>query len=237
VAKKLYGFDEVGRREYRQIRKTVLGGGKQTHIFKKWERSGSSGGGGASVAGSIGMVFGDIPKALSWASMGSGTPSLSWTVAVGEKGPPALDDNSEWTETTGVLLFDWERLASTKNEYIALDGTLAPYDDAFEAMTPVVELADGSRRWAWRRGVNRSKTDIRASDDEPILVAGYEQTIRQDDSRYRLFIITDVMDFRAIPGFEVGTAPADADDADLQIPYHSGGNTNFEMSSEDCAGA
>ena len=196
----------------------------------------ASGGSGASIAGSVGMVFGDIPLAGSWASMG-GTPSLSWTVALGEAGPPALDDDSEWTETTGVLLFDWERLASTKETYIAADGTLAPYDDAFETMTPVVELAAGARRWAWRRGVNRSKTDLRASDDEPILVAGYEQTIRQDGGLYRLFVITDVMDFRAIPGFEVGTTPAGADDTDLQIPYHSGGNTDFEMSSEDCAGA
>jgi hypothetical protein len=42
VAKKLYGFDDAGRREYRQIKKTVLGGGKQAHVFKKWERGTTS---------------------------------------------------------------------------------------------------------------------------------------------------------------------------------------------------
>lgn len=195
----------------------------------------ASGSGGASVTGSVGMVFGDIPLADPWADM-SGSPSLTWTVKPGEAGPPALDDDSEWTETTGVLLFDWERLAGTKNEYIATDGTLAPYDDAFETMTPVVELAGGNRRWAWRRGVNRSKTDIRASASEPILVTGYEQVIVQG-STYRLFIITDVMDFRALPGFEVGTAPTGDDDPDLQIPYHSGGENHFKLDSQDCAGA
>jgi hypothetical protein len=236
VAKKLYGFDDAGRREYRQIRKTVLGGGRQTHIFKKWERGSTAGGSSGSVAGSVGMVFGDIPLADSWADMGSGSPSLSWTVNPGQVGPPIYDDGTEWNELVGVLLYDWARMASTKEEYIADDGTLAPYDGEFQVMTPVVEIVNGNRRWAWRRCVNRSKTDIRASAAEPILVAGYEQVIRQG-STYRFFIITDVMDFRSLPGFVVGDAPTGADDPDLQIPYHSGGNTDFEMSSEDCAGA
>lgn len=163
----------------------------------------ASGGSGASIAGSVGMVFGDIPASHSWASMGGGGPSLSWTVGMGQVGPPIYDDGTEWNELVGVLLFDWARLASTKEEYIADDGTLALYDGAFNEMTPVVELVNGNRRWAWRRCVNRSKTDIRASAAEPILVAGYEQVIQQM-STYRLFIITDVMDHRAFPGFVAG---------------------------------
>lgn len=233
---KLYGFDDAGRREYRQIRKVVLGGGtrSQTKVYKKWER-GRGGGGSATLPSAVGMVMEDVPLAESFASM-SGTPSLSWTVTPGQIGPdPDYIDEHELN--SGVLMFDWARNAETKEEYVSLDGVYAPYDTLFEVMTPIVELVNGDRRWAWRKAVNRSKTDIRASSDEPVFVAGQEKTIRQGGLTYRWFIITDVMDFRALPGFVVGSAPTGDDDPDLQIPFHRGGNTDFELNSEDCAGA
>lgn len=41
MAKKFYGFDEAGKRRYSRIEKKVLGSGRQTHLFKKWNRSGN----------------------------------------------------------------------------------------------------------------------------------------------------------------------------------------------------
>jgi len=55
-----------------------------------------------------------------------------------------------------------------------------------------------------------------------------------DREAFIWFFITNVMDFRTLPGFEKGTAPTGSDDPDLQIPYHVGGEEDFELDSEDC---
>ena len=44
-------------------------------------------------------------------------------------------------------------------------------------------------------------------------------------------------DFRALPGYAIGTAPEGDDDEDLQIIFHSGGEDSFKLDSEDCAAA
>ena len=77
-----------------------------------------------------------------------------------------------------------------------------------------------------RAPINYSKTEIRASAAEPILVGGFLEK-RGDEE---VFVVSSVMDFRALPNFLKGTDPG----SDLQIPYHAGGDEDFKLDSEDC---
>ena len=55
---------------------------------------------------------------------------------------------------------------------------------------------------AVRTVLNLSKTIYRASEDEPMLVMGYEQTVKQGDDVEKLFIIPPTNDLRAFPGLD-----------------------------------
>lgn len=89
--------------------------------------------------------------------------------------------------------------------------------------------------FAWRRAINCSGTDIRASQEQPVLVSGFQYTVTTDGGQKEIwFVITNVFDLRSLPGFAVGEAPTGVDDPNLQIPYHSGGSEKFEMESGPC---
>ena len=79
--------------------------------------------------------------------------------------------------------------------------------------------------YAWRRAVNVSGTAIRASEEHPILVEGFQYTLKVGDVVEVWFFITNVMDFRTLPGF---------DDTESQIPYHHDNNKSFVLDSEQC---
>ena len=91
-----------------------------------------------------------------------------------------------------------------------------------------------------RTPVNFSGTTLRASEDEPILVSGHMvRVFGADDAVVNaesqksvevLFYISNVMDFRSLPGYEKGT---DKDD-DAQAPYHEGDSGEFRLGREDC---
>lgn len=85
--------------------------------------------------------------------------------------------------------------------------------------------------FAWRRAVNVSGTDIRASKEQPVLVEGFQYTIVTGDTIEIWFFITNVMDFRALPGFDEGSDATD----DAQAPYHEGGETDFKLDGRTCA--
>lgn len=202
-----------------------------------------------SVEGGVGILTADTPMVDSFPNA-TGDP-FTWRVT------PGLVGNTSATVagTEGILLLDWERSAATKEDYIDQStGQKAPYvfpptdlqpvfelDPSFVAPDPQTDpptLPDVVP--AWRACVNISGTDIRASEAEPVVGAGYVQDIAQEDTdgdlvKHRVFFVTNVMDMRALPGFLEGTATTGDDDPDLQIPYHEGGATDFKLSSEDCA--
>lgn len=70
---KFYGFDEKGKREYRQIKQRVLGGNRQTKVYKKWNYG--SPGGGTSQASAYAVTTTDI-TAASGDTPGTGTVTL-----------------------------------------------------------------------------------------------------------------------------------------------------------------
>ena len=95
-----------------------------------------------------------------------------------------------------------------------------------------------------RTPVNFSGTTLRASEDEPILVSGHmvrvfgsdDEGVNIETQKYVevLFYISNVMDFRSLPGYEKGTT-----DADAQAPYHPGESEEFpagefRLGREDC---
>jgi len=45
-----------------------------------------------------------------------------------------------------------------------------------------------------------------------------------------VFLISPNFDFRALPGYAIGSVPKD----EAQIPYHKGGNDDFELGAEVC---
>lgn len=97
-------------------------------------------------------------------------------------------------------------------------------------------MSDPFFDFAWRRAANGSKTNVRASEEEPILVFGFQYTIINEGVAEIWFCITNVFDLRALPDFEKGTAPTGEDDPDLLVPYSSGGGTDFKLGSKSCGG-
>ena len=86
-----------------------------------------------------------------------------------------------------------------------------------------------------RAPINFSVTTIRASGSEPLLVGGFLEKVDNEE----VFIITSIMDFRALPGFNRGSPPTSenpGDDPGLTIPYSAGGSRSFKLGSENCDG-
>jgi hypothetical protein len=85
-----------------------------------------------------------------------------------------------------------------------------------------------------RAVINLSMTEIRASQTAPVLLAGHLQEFGgvtdEEEVFEEVFVVSSVMDFRALPNFSKGTDP----ETDLQIPYHAGGDEDFKLDSEDC---
>ncbi len=84
--------------------------------------------------------------------------------------------------------------------------------------------------FAWRRAINVSGTDIRASRDQPVLVEGFQYTIVQNEVANVWFFITNVMDLRVTPGFVKGSDQIE----DAQAAFHRGGDNTFEMGRNEC---
>jgi len=97
-------------------------------------------------------------------------------------------------------------------------------DNDGNIIEPPVSLEDAG---VTKDAYNFSKTTIRASSTEPVLVTGITKKIGDSE----VFVITNVMDFRALPGYAEGTA---AVVADTQIPHHIGGSEDFKLDAEEC---
>jgi hypothetical protein len=90
---KLYSFDDAGRREYRQIKKVVLGGGtrSQTKVYKKWERGNAAKG----TSNRWARVTSAISAATSATAWGSGQVKLQ-DVGAGALAASAIDVDNVW---------------------------------------------------------------------------------------------------------------------------------------------
>lgn len=115
MAKK-YAFEEDQRREYHQIRKRVLGGGKQTHTFKKWGRGTASGGGTVNV----GMAF--LTSDVSAAALGTDHITLGEGTA-NEFTRDDPDDPTSWAATgDGFTIY-------SKNPVLIRSGRAVTYQE------------------------------------------------------------------------------------------------------------
>lgn len=201
---------ETGTGEAARVRVQAKGGGS----------------GAASITGLFGLVITNIPKAndFDFSTKLESTPAFNWEVEPGI----ALDSG---TEVLNVWQMDWER-----NNADAAGWAEADYVEPFRKLRPVVEQEGESFVVRGFAGINLSKTDIRASKAEPVLVTGFRYSLLIEGTRHEWFVISNVMDFRALPGFLKGDEPVSTDDPDLQIPYHSGGDNSFTLDSTDCAG-
>lgn len=187
---------------------------------------GGGGSGGASISGLLGLVITDIPKASDFDFSGEveSIPAFDWELDVGLKLSGGEEDPTVWQ-------LDWKRTNATIETY-----ETSPYEQPFRKLRPVVVEEDGNYFVKSYPGINLAKTDIRASKAEPIVVTGFRYRLLIDEVAHEWFIITNVMDMRAIPNFIKGTTPAGADDPNLQIIHHKGGENSFTMDSDDCAG-
>lgn len=108
---KLYGFDEEGRKRYAKIEKKVLGAGRQTHTFKKWERP-AGGGREFIILGEATAAVDDLDSTFTIDNLQNVTPgalpsepltvnnTLNLTLADNQKVYAILDVDSQW-ETWG----------------------------------------------------------------------------------------------------------------------------------------
>ena len=142
--------------------------------------------------------------------------------------PAATIDVGAVTATPGkatdaAKLVDWKRDGNGDYEFPLVELEAATESDGADPPVDIPIVRDA---------INLSQTEVRSG----VLVGGYEQIVEQDDTEEKVFVITSVMDFSGLPGFAEGTAPTGDDDPDLQIPYHSGGATDFKLNSGPCDG-
>lgn len=83
---------------------------------------------------------------------------------------------------------------------------------------------DAEGEVSYYTGVNFSKTPIRASAEEPIAVIGYVANSKGDGSGIEVFIICNLMDFRALPEYDA---------AKRQIAWHNA-NLPFSLAAQVC---
>lgn len=80
-----------------------------------------------------------------------------------------------------------------------------------------------------RKAVNTSMTPFDVDIDTPVLVTGVLKKVYGDEEK--VFIIGNVMDMRAMPGFVQGT---EGTAEDTQVVHHIGGATAFKLNGEEC---
>jgi len=238
---KAYVLSEADVRAMKDLFRWYRGGGtgksQRPPPLRRPPRGGSQ---TASIAGSLAVAVADIDLS-SWTKPFNGsnaTEVYSWKVTPGIVGTSKTNlDVGEVPSEDGVLLVDWRRVGSQPSDYFDVDGNVSPYLEPPTELTAVFQRDSGGNAIpSWRAAVNISGTDIRASADMPVTCGGFLQELGIGDNTYELFVITNVMDFRALPGFIKGSVPGGTDDPNLQIPYHSGGAEDFELDSADCAG-
>jgi len=208
---KLYALTEADRRtQMRMLRWFNSGGsgksGRPTPTRRRQLTPGT-----VSAKGSTAMLIADVPAATIDGAAFTSTPG---------KGADDAAHILRWKLDT----------AADPPETIHPMEDLEPAEEVDPDAPPPVPPATPSFIPVTRAPINHSKTIIRASPGEPILVSGVLE--RRDDKE--VFVISSVMDLRALPGFAVGTAPTTGDDALLQIPFHSGGAEDFKLDSADC---
>jgi len=176
-----------------------------------------------------GILEDDINK------LASGKPGAK--ILWAEKGTEDPGTGEQWcyvnVSAIGSSSLVWAMVVGDVPKFLAIDGAAITATPG-TSLTQVVNLlqwdagnliADDAATTLF--GINASGTDIRASVAEPVLVLGFEETVGDTD----MFTIVNVMDFRGLPGYVIGVT---ATDTDTQIPYHVGGEGDFQLDSEAC---
>jgi len=217
---KLYALSEADKRKLdRMIAWFSAGGGGKSGRPVPTRRRRLAPGSAAAI-GSTAMLVDDVPAATLDGAAYTATPGkgaddaahiMRW----------AIDGNKK----TIHPMVDLERAEEVDPDTPPPESPSTPPGSPSPPQLPGSPPASGFIN-VTRAPINYSKTEIRASAAEPILVSGFLEK-RGDEE---VFVITNVMDFRALPNFSKGTDP----ESDLQIPYHAGGDEDFKLDSEDC---
>jgi hypothetical protein len=137
------------------------------------------------------------------------TATLSHAMAT-EDIPAASGDGATLSWTPGIL-----DASATTGGVVMMQWGTDPTDSGYD-LEPIRVEGEPLHRIA----VNMSKTIIRASTADPILLEGYEEVVGEEVR----FIVVSIMDFRSLPGF-VGSSK--------QVPWHDG-DDDFSLAHEDC---
>ena len=146
--------------------------------------------------------------------------------------PAATLDGANKTSTPGKLadgayLLDYKRDANGDHEQPPVDMEAKQEDDpTFVQTDPPTPPSQIPQVDAVRDVINHSKTEIRASEAEPIQVPGRLRKIGDVE----LFEIAANFDLRSLPGLEVD----DEIVVDELIPYKPADTVAFELAGEKC---
>lgn len=164
------------------------------------------GGGGGRIEGAIAIIKGTVPKSSGIDVTGTLTESSE----VGDYGLLAVSATED-TFTAGALL-----VHPQNGKYLPIfrNGALRAVDVLNPAYTDFIGEGDG---------VAVCGTLLR-----------WTEIVSEEEVEKEAFLLP-WPDFRAMPGYAIGTEPTGDDDEDLQIIYHSGGEDHFKLDSEDCA--
>ena len=191
----------------------------------------------------ISVVFGRLPVNSSGASLSQVTVSNTDRRIIGKPGTEVYlvhDRNKGSNES------DMWRVFEKRGPYVVMLDATIPKAVVSSA---TVNFGTGDAKLMERSGatytqispvitvpvINLSETDIRASVSEPIVMTGDVDGAGPSSETPDGLILHQNFDFRSLPGYAKGTAPGGSDDPDLQIPYHSGGVSDFKLDSEDCS--